>query len=146
LQPRDPHLTFISVEAWFHLQDYINTQNNRYWRSQNPHLTDEAPLHPVEVGVWCALSARRFIGPVFLNKTINCERYVQAILGHFFSDFTQEERLYGWFQQDSATAHLVRNVYARLRPVSSGTKLSAVIFGQHVHLILILVIFSSGAV
>jgi hypothetical protein len=26
----DPQLTFFSDEAWFHLQGYINTQNNRY--------------------------------------------------------------------------------------------------------------------
>jgi hypothetical protein len=27
----DPQLTFFSDEAWFHLQGYIHTQNNRYW-------------------------------------------------------------------------------------------------------------------
>jgi hypothetical protein len=27
----DPQLTFFSDEAWFHLQGYKNTQNNRYW-------------------------------------------------------------------------------------------------------------------
>jgi hypothetical protein len=46
---------------WFHLQGYINTQNNRYWSSQNPHLTHEVPLLPVKVGVWCAVSARNII-------------------------------------------------------------------------------------
>jgi hypothetical protein len=45
------------------------------------------------------------IGAVFFNETINCERYVQVILGQLFSELTEEERLYGWFQQDSATAH-----------------------------------------
>jgi hypothetical protein len=39
------------------------------------------------------------------NETINCERYVQIILGQFFPELTEEERLYGWFQQDLATAH-----------------------------------------
>jgi hypothetical protein len=57
----------------------------------------------VKVGVWCAVIARRIVGPVF-NETINCERSVQVILGKFFSELT-EERLYGWFQQDPATAH-----------------------------------------
>jgi hypothetical protein len=100
----DPQLTFFSNETWFHLQGYKNTQNNHYWSSKNPHLTHEAPLHPVKVDVWCALSARRIVGHVF-NETINCERYVQTILGQFFSELTEEERLYGRFQQDSATAH-----------------------------------------
>jgi hypothetical protein len=42
-------MSFFSDEEWFHLQGYINTQNNSYWNSQNPHLTHEAPLHPVKV-------------------------------------------------------------------------------------------------
>jgi hypothetical protein len=80
-------------------------QNNCYWSSQNPYLTHEAPFHPVKVGVWCAISAGRIVGPVFFNETINCETYVQVILRQFLSGLTEEERLYGWFQQDSATAH-----------------------------------------
>jgi hypothetical protein len=51
------------------------------------------------------------VEPVFFNKTFNCERYVQVVLGKFFSQLTEEERLYGWFQQDSATAHTA-HVYA----------------------------------
>jgi hypothetical protein len=47
----DPQLTFFFDEARFHLQGYINTQNNRYWSSQKPHLTHEVPFHPVKVGV-----------------------------------------------------------------------------------------------
>jgi hypothetical protein len=49
---------------WFHVQEYINTQNNRYCSSQNPHLTHEVLLHPVKINVWCAVSAR-IVGPVF---------------------------------------------------------------------------------
>jgi hypothetical protein len=47
------------------LQGYINTQNNRYWILQNPHLTHAVLLHPVKIGVWCAVNARRMVGPVF---------------------------------------------------------------------------------
>jgi hypothetical protein len=89
-------LTFFSDEAWFHLQGYINTQNNCYWSSQNPHLTYEAPLHPVKVGVSCALSARRIVGHVIFNETVNCERYVWVILRQYFSELTEEERLCGF--------------------------------------------------
>jgi hypothetical protein len=64
-------LTFFSGEAWFHFQGYVNMQNNHYWSSQNPHLTHEVPLHLVKVGVWCAVSARRIVVPVFFKKTIN---------------------------------------------------------------------------
>jgi hypothetical protein len=38
------------------------------------------------------------------NETSN----VQVILGQFYPELTEEERLYGWFQQDSATAHTAR--------------------------------------
>jgi hypothetical protein len=62
----------------------------------------------VKVGVWCALNARRIVGPVFFNETINSERYVQVILRQFFPDLTEEKRFYGWFQQDSDSAHTVR--------------------------------------
>jgi hypothetical protein len=57
----DPQITFISDEAWFHLQGYINMQNNRSWSSKKKHLTHKSPLHPVKVGVWCAVSARRIV-------------------------------------------------------------------------------------
>jgi hypothetical protein len=66
----DLQLTLFSDEAWFHLQGYINTQNNCYWSSQNPHLTHDTPLHPVKIGVWCALSARRIVGPVVFNSAL----------------------------------------------------------------------------
>jgi hypothetical protein len=99
----------------------------------------------VKVGVGCALSARSIVATVFFKETINCEGYVRVILGHFLSELTEEERLNTWFQHDSAplTLHVC---LCRLCPMSSGTELSAVIFGQHVHLILIFVIFSSKLV
>jgi hypothetical protein len=62
----------------------------------------------VKAGVWCALSARRIVGPVFFNETINCERYVWINLRQFFLKLTEEERPYGCFQQVSATAHTAR--------------------------------------
>jgi hypothetical protein len=41
----------------------------------------------------------------FFNETVNFKRYVQVILRQFLLELTEEERLHGWFQQDSATAH-----------------------------------------
>jgi hypothetical protein len=38
--------------------------------SQNAHITHEVPLHPVKVGVWCAVSARGIVVPVFLMKQL----------------------------------------------------------------------------
>jgi hypothetical protein len=80
-----PQLTFFSDDAWFHLKGYINTQNNRYWISQNPHLTHEDLLHPVKVGVWCALSARRIAGPVFfLTKSLISRDMYKSFSGNSF--------------------------------------------------------------
>jgi hypothetical protein len=66
---------FFSDEASFGLQGYINTQNSRYLSPQNPHLTYEDPLHPLKVCVWCTVSARRIVGPVFFNETIAKDIY-----------------------------------------------------------------------
>jgi hypothetical protein len=89
-----------SDEEWFHFQGYINTQNNRYWISQNPHLSHEVLLHPMKVDVWCDVSARRIVVPVFFKEIINSEIYVQVILGQSFSELQEKERHYGWFQQE----------------------------------------------
>jgi hypothetical protein len=32
----------------------------------------------VEVGFWCAVSARRIVVPVFFNETINLEKYIHV--------------------------------------------------------------------
>jgi hypothetical protein len=65
---------------------------------------------------------------------------VQVVLRQFFPELTEEEKPYGWFQQDSAT---VRTEYMSLQALSNvlETELSASPFGQHVHSILILVLF-----
>jgi hypothetical protein len=70
---------------------------------------------------------------VFFNKAIIGKKYIQVILRQIFPELTEEERLYGWFQQDSATAHIARMSMQALT-MFSGTELSAVVFGQHVHL------------
>jgi hypothetical protein len=62
----------------------------------------------LKVGVWCSVSARRLLYPCSFNETVNCERYVHVIHGQLFPELTEEERLYGWFQQDSATVHSAR--------------------------------------
>jgi hypothetical protein len=79
----DPQLTFFSVEVWFHLQRYINMQNNRYWSSLNPLLTHEVAFHPVKAGVWCAV--RKIDVPSFLTK--------QLIAKHKYMSFSSNSFL-----------------------------------------------------
>lgn len=94
---------FFSDEAWFHLSGYVNSQNYRIWSSTNPHVYEQTSLHPQKVGVWCAISPQRVIGPIFFEETVNAERY-QAILMQFIALLEPHERRC-WFQQDGAKAH-----------------------------------------
>lgn len=96
---------FMSDEAWFHLNGYVNSQNNRFWASENPYHFHQTPLHDQKVGVWCAVSACRIIGPIFFHHTVNSQRYISAILNPFLAELTEDEKTYGYFQQDGATAH-----------------------------------------
>ena len=63
-------VTFFTDEAWFHLSGYVNSQNTRIWAAENPHTVHEEPLHSQKIGVWCGVSRRRIIGPIFLNKQL----------------------------------------------------------------------------
>jgi hypothetical protein len=38
------NLTFFTEEAWYHLSDYTNVQNKRYWRNINLKQTFEVPF------------------------------------------------------------------------------------------------------
>ena len=66
-------LTWFTDEAWFHLSGYINSQNTRIWAEKNPHTLHAEPLHAQKIVVWCAVSRRRIIGPIFHENTVNSE-------------------------------------------------------------------------
>ena len=75
------------------------------WSSENPHKFVEKPLHSIKVGVWCAMSRRRIIGPIFFTQTITAERYCNELFCSFVDELSEEEKLTAYFQQDGATAH-----------------------------------------
>jgi hypothetical protein len=58
-------------------------QNNLCWSLKNADLTNEVPLHPVKVGVWCAVSTRMIVVPVFLTKQLIAK--ISACRGTAFS-------------------------------------------------------------
>jgi hypothetical protein len=91
-------------EAWFHLQGYVNSQNARVWAAENPHVYHEEPLHPLKVGVWCAISIRWIMGPIFFEETVNMQVYMN-IFNTFVSQLDDEELQRGFFQQDGATLY-----------------------------------------
>lgn len=94
---------FFTDEAWFHLDGYVNSQNSRIWSAENPHAYHEKQLHPQKIGVWCAISRKKIIGPIFFDYTVNAERY-QNILLQFIALLEEEDR-YCWLQHDGATSH-----------------------------------------
>jgi hypothetical protein len=61
----DPDLFFMSDEAWFHVSGNVNAQNSSIWDTENPHVLHQRPLHDMEVGVCCAVSARRVRSDIF---------------------------------------------------------------------------------
>jgi hypothetical protein len=80
-----------------------------------------------------------FLGPfddVIPKFYCNCKMYVQVILGKFFPELTEEERLRLVSARVSHRPHCL----CRLCPMSSGTELLAVVFVQHVHPISFIVI------
>ncbi|PNF35390.1 hypothetical protein B7P43_G01743, partial [Cryptotermes secundus] len=86
------------------LGDVDKDKQVRIWASENPHEIAESPLHPQKVGVWCAISGLRIIGPIFFDTTMDSTLHCRM-----FYDFMQQlddvELTQGYFQQDSATCH-----------------------------------------
>lgn len=109
----DPLMFIMSDEAWFHLSGYVNSQNSRYWATQNPNLLFEQPLHDQKIGVWCAMTAKRIVGPIFFDTTVNTDVYL-TFLEELYSQLTEEENNYCFFQQDGATCHTSERSLARI--------------------------------
>ena len=99
----------ISDEAHFDLGGYVNKQNCRIWRIENPHAYIEKPTHPKGVTFWCGFWSTGIIGLFFFENEqgeaviVNGDR-CRAMLNAFFFTKIEEEDIYNiWFQQDAAT-------------------------------------------
>ncbi|GFT80404.1 putative DD41D transposase [Trichonephila clavipes] len=107
-------LGFISDEAHFWLNGYVNKQNCRIWNEANPQVYVETPLHPENLTVWCALRAGGIIGPYFFkndeghNVTVNGDRYRAMITNFFIPELNNHDVQELLFQQDGATCHTAR--------------------------------------
>jgi hypothetical protein len=84
-----------SDEAWFHLSGYVNSQNSRFWSSENPNLFHEVPLHSQKTGCWYAISRKRIVGPIFFPETVTAEKY-QEIIMQLISLLNEEEHFAGY--------------------------------------------------
>jgi hypothetical protein len=65
----------------------------------------DTPLHDQKVGVWCATSRNRIIGPIFFDDTLKSEFYGEVILYLFVEHLNEDEIVRGYLQQDGATTH-----------------------------------------
>jgi hypothetical protein len=107
----DSQLLFIIDVAYFHVNGYVNSGNTRIWSDENPH-----PIHHIKFRMWCVVSARRIVSPIFDHKTVNSDRHVKKTL-EIFEHLTDDERQYGYFQQDNATEKIARNSIIALQEV-----------------------------
>jgi hypothetical protein len=71
----------------------------------NPHAKQQVPMHSEKVKVLCAANKWRVTGPTFFQKTMNSKQYIHDIFNPLSTEVTDEERQYGYFQQDNAAAH-----------------------------------------
>jgi hypothetical protein len=94
--------TWFSDEAWFHLSGYVNSQNTRLWGSENPHALFQEPLHSQKLGVFCAVSQQRIIGPMFFDTTLTSQVYIE-LFREFVNQLDDQELTLGYYQQDGAT-------------------------------------------
>jgi hypothetical protein len=112
IENNDNIVLFMSDEAYFHLNGYVNSQNFRYWSPLNLQQLHEEPLHSPKITVWCAIGVMQITGPYFFEDngqttTVNSERYIEKLIRFFFPEL-QRRRVSVrevWFQQDGATSH-----------------------------------------
>jgi len=81
----DLNHVLITDKANFHLCGNVNSQNCRYWSTENPHALRQKPLHSEKVTVWCGVASFVVIGPYFFEDeagkavTVNSSRYTEML-------------------------------------------------------------------
>ncbi len=68
---------------------------------------------PKKIGVWCNMSRKRIVGPIFFTSTITGVVY-QDIIQEFVSQLEKSERR-NWLQQGMARPHVSTNTMSFLR-------------------------------
>jgi hypothetical protein len=79
----DVNHVLMTDEANFHLYGYVNSQNCRYWATENPR--DIHQQHSEKVLVWCSVASFGLIGPYFFQDeagrpvSVNSARYIEML-------------------------------------------------------------------
>ena len=71
-----------------------------------------------KIGVWCDVSGTHITGPIFIDRTLNTEVYMN-IFEEFCAQLTEKERQSFFFQQDGSTCHFSRVSLQRVHDVFS---------------------------
>jgi hypothetical protein len=94
----------------------VNNQNYRFWATEKPNFTIQAPLYPQRITVWAAMSRKHMIGPIFITETVNSDVYMDILQTSFFPALKQRRIMCkAWFQQDGATPHTANRVMQLLK-------------------------------
>jgi len=128
----DLNQVLMTEEANFHLCGDVNSQNCRYWSTENPRDIHQKPLHSEKVTVWCGVASFGVIGPYFFEDeagraiTVNSSRYTD-MLRTFLEPELQRlgvESHTLWFQQDGATPNTARTAMRVLNEMFPGRVIS----------------------
>jgi len=83
-------ITFFTDEAYFHLSEYINSQNSHVWCVHNPHGFHESPQHDEKIGVWVGMLRRCIVGPILFLETLNSQWYCDNIVYPFIAQLKED--------------------------------------------------------
>lgn len=100
-------------ECTFFLNQHPNTQNTRYWATENPHVyVDTHTQYRQKINVWAGILGNNIIGPFFVNETLTGERYLQLLMEDICPtvDAVADDVHTVWYQHDGAPGHYYRPV------------------------------------
>lgn len=101
-------------ECTFTLHGEVNSQNCRYWSTENLRLYNATRTqHPQSINVWAGIIDRRIVGPFFIDGALNAVKYRQLLQERIIPALRQFENETGrqvWFQQDGAPPHYALTV------------------------------------
>lgn len=102
-----------SDEATFMLNGNVNRHNCRFWSDVNPHwVREQHTQHPQKLNVWLGIVAGQFVGPFFIDGSLNADVYRRMLEGQIVpavqASCINFDRV--WFQQDGAPPHYGRYV------------------------------------
>jgi hypothetical protein len=69
----------------------MSSQNTHLRTPEDLHALHGTPLHSLKIGMWCAMSWKKIIGPILFDETIKTKVYIYEILYPFFAEPMDEE-------------------------------------------------------